>query len=60
MNFLEILEAILAVAPGGVSITNEVVVLIKSIEAAFGAGKTPAPHQQAVASALGAHLAKTA
>jgi uncharacterized protein (DUF697 family) len=58
MNFLEILEAILAVAPSGVSITNEVVALIKSIEAAFGGGKTPAAQQQAVASALGAHLAK--
>jgi hypothetical protein len=60
MNFLHILQTILSVAPSGIQLTQEVVALIQAIEAAFAAGQTPATHQQAVASALGAHLAKTA
>jgi hypothetical protein len=60
MNFLQIIQTILSVAPSGIQLTQEVVALVQAIEAAFTAGQTPAPHQQAVASALGAHLAKTA
>jgi len=60
MNFLQIIQTILTVAPSGIQLTQEVVALVQAIEAAFNAGQTPAPHQQAVASALGAHLAKTA
>jgi len=41
-----------------IQLTQEVVALVQAIEAAFTAGQTPATHQQAVASALGAHLAK--
>ena len=60
MNFLQIIQTILSVAPSGIQLTQEVVALVQAIEAAFTAGQTPATHQQAVASALGAHLAKTA
>ena len=60
MNFLQILQTILSIAPSGIQLTHEVVALIQAIEAAFSAGKTPASDQQAVASALGAHLAKAA
>jgi hypothetical protein len=60
MNFLQILETILSVAPSGIQLTQEVVALVKSIEAAFGAASTPTSNQQAVATALGAHLATTA
>jgi hypothetical protein len=60
MNFLHILQTILSVAPSGIQLTQEVVALIQAIEAAFTAGQTPASHQETVASALGAHLAKTA
>ena len=60
MNFLQILETILSVAPSGIQLTQEVVALVQAIEGAFAAGSTPTSHQQAVASALGAHLAKTA
>ena len=58
MNFLQIIQTILTVAPSGIQLTQEVVALVQAIEAAFTAGQTPASHQQAVASALGAHLAK--
>jgi hypothetical protein len=58
MNFLQILQTILSVAPSGVQLTQELVSLVQAIEAAFSAGQTPVSHQQAVASALGAHLAK--
>ncbi|HLI84188.1 MAG TPA: hypothetical protein VKV17_09745 [Bryobacteraceae bacterium] len=58
MNFLQILQTILSVAPSGIQLTQEVVALVQAIEAAFGAGQTPVQHQEAVASALGAHLAK--
>jgi hypothetical protein len=58
MNFLQIIQTILSVAPSGIQLTQEVVALVQAIEAAFTAGQTPASHQQAVASALGAHLAK--
>jgi hypothetical protein len=58
MNFLQILQTILKVAPSGIQLTQEVVALVQAIEAAFGAGQTPVQHQEAVASALGAHLAK--
>ena len=54
------LITILSVAPSGFQLTQEVVALIQAIEAAFTAGQTPASHQETVASALGAHLAKTA
>lgn len=57
MNFLQILQAVLTAAPSGIQLTQEVVTLVQSIEAAFSAGQTPATHQQAVATALGAHLA---
>jgi len=60
MNFLQIIQAILSVAPAGIQLTQEVVALVQAIEAAFGAGQTSASHQQAVVSALGAHLAKAA
>ena len=60
MNFLQIIQAVLTVAPSGIQLTQEVVALVQAIEAAFNAGQTPATHQQAVASALGSHLAKTA
>ena len=58
MNFLQILQTILKVAPSGIQLTQEVVALVQAIEAAFPAGLTPASHQEAVATALGAHLAK--
>ncbi len=58
MNFLSILTKILAIAPAGIQLTQEVVSLIQAIEGAFGAGQTPPQHQEAVVSALGAHLAK--
>jgi hypothetical protein len=58
MNFLQILQTILSVAPSGIQLTQEVVALVQAIEAAFSAGQTPASHQEAVATALGAHLAK--
>lgn len=58
MNFLQILQTILSVAPSGIQLTQEVVTLVQAIEAAFSAGQTPAAHQEAVATALGAHLAK--
>jgi hypothetical protein len=57
MNFLQIIQTILKVAPAGIQLTQEVVALVQAIESAFGAGQT-VPHQEAVASALGAHLAK--
>ncbi len=57
MNFLQILQTILKVAPAGIQLTQEVVALVQAIEAAFGAGQTPVQHQEAVATALGAHLA---
>jgi hypothetical protein len=60
MNFLQIIQMILSVAPAGIQLTQEVVALVQAIEAAFSAGQTPVPHQQAVASALGAQLAKAA
>ena len=60
MNFLQIIQTILGVAPSGIQLTQEVVALVQAIEAAFTAGQTPASHQQAVATALGAHLAKAA
>jgi len=60
MNFLQIIQMILTVAPAGIQLTQEVVALVQAIEAAFTAGQTPAAHQQAVASALGAQLAKAA
>jgi hypothetical protein len=60
MNFLQIIQTILKVAPAGIQLTQEIVALVQAIESAFGAGQTPVPHQEAVASALGAHLAKTA
>jgi hypothetical protein len=60
MNFLQIIQAILTVAPSGIQLTQEVVSLVQAIEAAFAAGQTPAAHQQAVASALGTQLAKAA
>ena len=58
MNFLQILQTILSVAPSGIQLTQEVVALVQAIEAAFSASQTPASHQEAVATALGAHLAK--
>ena len=58
MNFLNILQTILAVAPEGIKLTQEVVALVQAIEGAFAAAQTPASNQQAVVSALGAHLAK--
>ncbi len=58
MNFLQILQAALAVAPVGIQLTQEAVALVQAIEAAFKAGSTPAEHQETVAQALGAHLAK--
>ena len=58
MNFLQIIQTILKVAPAGIQLTQEVVGLVQAIEAAFAAGQTPTAHQEAVASALGAHLAK--
>jgi len=58
MSFLQILQTILSVAPSGIQLTQEVVALVQAIEAAFSAGQTPASHQEAVATALGAHLAK--
>lgn len=60
MNFLQIIQAVLTVTPSGIQLTQEVVALVQAIEAAFTAGQTPAAHQQAVASALGAQLAKAA
>jgi hypothetical protein len=60
MNFLQIIQTILSVAPAGIQLTQEVVALVQAIEAAFSAGQTPVSHQQAVASALGAQLAKAA
>jgi hypothetical protein len=60
MNFLQIIQAVLTVAPSGIQLTQEVVALVQAIEAAFSAGQTPAAHQQAVAAALGAQLAKAA
>ena len=57
VNFLQIIQKILAIAPAGIQLTQEVVALVQAIEAAFGAGQTPAAHQEAVVSALGAHLA---
>ncbi|MGD0774898.1 MAG: hypothetical protein ABSC05_18955 [Candidatus Solibacter sp.] len=60
MNFLQIFQTILTVAPSGIQLTQEVVALVVAIEAAFNAGQTPATHQQAVASALGTQLAKAA
>jgi hypothetical protein len=60
MNFLQIIQMILSVAPAGIQLTQEVVALVQAIEAAFSAGQTPVSHQQAVASALGAQLAKAA
>ena len=58
MNFLQIIQTILSVAPSGIQLTQEVVALVQAIEAAFGAGQTPVQHQEAVATALGTHLAK--
>jgi hypothetical protein len=58
MNFLQILQSILSVAPSGITLTQEVVALVQAIEGAFSGGQTPPGHQQAVVSALGAHLAK--
>jgi hypothetical protein len=57
MNFLQIIQTILKVAPAGIQLTQEVVSLVQAIEAAFSAGQTPASHQEAVATALGAQLA---
>jgi hypothetical protein len=57
MNFLQILQTILKVAPSGIQLTQEVVALVQAIEAAFSSGQTAASHQEAVAAALGAHLA---
>jgi hypothetical protein len=57
MNFLQIIQTILKVAPSGIQLTQEVVALVEAIEAAFTVGQTPASHQEAVATALGAHLA---
>ena len=56
MNFLQILQTILTLAPSGIQLTQEVLALVQAIEAAFGAG-TPAAHQKAVVEALAAHLA---
>ena len=58
MNFLQIIQKILAIAPAGIQLTQEVLALVQAIEAAFAGGQTPASHQEAVVSALGAHLAK--
>ncbi len=58
MNFLQIIQTILKVAPAGIQLTQEVVSLVQAIETAFSAGQVSTPHQEAVASALGAHLAK--
>lgn len=58
MNFLQILQSILSIAPSGITLTQEVVALVQAIEGAFSSGSTPPAHQQAVVSALGAHLAK--
>jgi hypothetical protein len=58
MNFLQILQSILSIAPSGITLTQEVVALVQAIESAFSGGQTPPAHQQAVVSALGAHLAK--
>ena len=58
MNFLQIIQTALKLAPSGIQLTQEVVALVQAIEAAFSAGQTPVPHQEAVVSALGAHLAK--
>jgi hypothetical protein len=57
MNFITIIQKILSIATAGIQLTPEVVALIQALEAAFGAGQTPAAHQEAVVSALGAHLA---
>ena len=58
MNFLQILESILSIAPSGITLTQEIVALVQAIESAFSAGQTSPAHQQAVVAALGAHLAK--
>ena len=56
MNFLQILEAILAIAPQGITLTNDVLALIKEIETLFGTGSVTAANQQSLVKALGAHL----
>ena len=38
MNFLQIIQTILSVAPSGIQLTQEVVALVQAIEAAFTAG----------------------
>ena len=58
MSFLNILTKILTIAPAGIQLTQEVVTLIQAIEGAFAVSQTPPQHQEAVVSALGAHLAK--
>ena len=58
MNFLQIIQKILTVAPAGVQLTQEVVALIQALEAAFGSASTPMQHQENVVNTLGAHLAK--
>jgi hypothetical protein len=57
MNFLQIIQKILSIAPAGIQLTQEVLALVQAIEAAFSASPTPPQHQEAVVSALGAHLA---
>ena len=58
MSALEIIELILQLAPSGINLTTQILSLIKAIEAAFATA--PAPVQQAVVSALAAHLSTTA
>ena len=57
MNFLQIVQLILTLAPAGVTVTQEIITLIQSIEAAVAAA--PKSHQAAVSTALAAHFAKS-
>lgn len=57
MTALQIIELILQLAPAGIQLTQEILALITALEGAFATG-TPPTHQQAVVTALAAHLSK--
>jgi hypothetical protein len=56
MTPIQILEEILALLPGGIQITAEILALIQAISDAFGTASNV--QQKAVITALAAHLKK--
>jgi len=60
MNVLQIIEKLLAMVPGGIQLTEELLSFLKEIESIFMGGTvTPSPAQQdSIVNTLGKYLAR--